>query len=541
MNAVFGNLLNGLTEIWRNIGIAQKVSIILIMLASAGVIGGILYFGSRPDWQILYSNLDAKTAAKVSDIVRDSNVPLSVTDGGRTIMVPSKDVYNLRMKVSSAGVTVDAKGTGLELFDNMQLGLTDKQQQIAYQRAIQGELQRMIGEMPAISDAKVMITMPPRSVFKKENSRPSASVLLVMQRGGYLSPDQINSIRYMVASAVPGMTPDDVTITDNLGRLLRRQVVDGAGSGADAGSRLEFRARIESDLKEKAEAILRPIIGADKVVAMVSCDIDFDDIDRVVETINNEQSAVISEKMVTDDSSKSGATRSGPQPTGAAANQNARVELSVNNPEGGDQPKLSSDQRKTVERQFIVPKSMEKTTIKGGRIRKLTVAVTVGQKEDGKTWSSDEMASFERLVTAAVGVSNYKIEKNEKPVTVQQLPFIKEKQVGMFNQIPVTDRIMQELEKLATSGLIRPVAGILIMLLLYGIFRKYFSRQSVEGSELGSGFSEELYGGTEEVRPIPSTESRQLANESIADALQNKVKATPQSIAEFMENWLAQG
>jgi|GEM_PF-2391998 len=545
MNGVRGNLLNGLLEIWRNIGVAQKVSIILILLVSAGVIGGILYMGSRPDWRILYANMDAKTAAKICDIVKDNNVAAKLTDGGRTILVPSKDVYNMRMKVASAGVQVDNKGTGLELFDNMQLGLTDRQQQVAYQRAIQGELQRMITEMPAVADAKIMITMPARSVFKKDSGRPSASVLLVMNRGAYLSPDQVNSIRYMVSSAVPGMTPDDVTITDNLGRLLRRQVLEGSGggSGADAGSRNEFRTAVETDLKEKAESILRPIVGADKVVAVVSCDIDFDDVDRVVESVNTEQTAVVSEKMITDDASKSGTGKSG-GPAGAAANAASR-DVSVSNPEQPDQPKLMSEQRKTVERQFVVPKSMEKVSSKGGRVRKLTVAVTVGQKDDGKAWSTDDMAAFEKLVAAAVGTANYKYERTERPVTVQQLPFIKPADLQKTS-IPVTDRIMEELEKLGSSGVVRPVAGILILLVLYGVFRKYFARQQVEGAELTSSIGEELYNSEKadgEVKQLgPDGAAAQAkAIETASESLQNKVKATPQSIAEFMENWLAQG
>jgi len=385
--------------------------------------------------------------------------------------------------------------------------------------------------------------MPARSVFKKDAGRPSASVLLVMNRGGYLSPDQINSIRYMVASAVPGMGPDDVTITDNLGRLLRRQVVDGGngGSGADAGSRSEFRSRMENDLKEKAEAILRPIIGADKVVAMVSCDIDFDDVDRVIESVNTEQSAVISEKMVTDDASKTGANKA--QAVGAAANANQRnQDVSISNPDQPDQPKLMSEQRKTVERQFMVPKSMEKVSSKGGRVRKLTVAVTIGQKEDGKAWTADDMASFEKLIAAAVGTANYKYERNERPVTVQQLPFLKPVN-PLTTSIPMTDRIMEELEKLASSGVVRPVAGILILLLLYGIFRKYFSRQQVEGSDLSSGFSEELYNNENsgEAKQLGPDGAQVQAIESVSESLQNKVKATPQSIAEFMETWLAQG
>ncbi len=544
MNGVFGNLLNALTEIWKNIGIAQKVSIILIILVSAGVIGGILYLGSRPDWRILYSDLDSKSAAKVCDIVRDSNVPMKITNGGKTIMVPSKDVYSLRMKVASEGVAIDQKGNGFELFDNMQLGLTDRQQQIAYQRAIQGELQRMISEIPGIVDAKVMVTMPSRAVFKKGNNRPTASIMLVMDRSSNISGEQVNSIRYLVASAVPGMTPADVTITDNRGRLLRRQQQDDVAGGSDPGSRLELIQRMENDLKEKAEAILRPIVGTENVVAMVSCDFDFEKVDRVTETVNADQAAVISEKMITDDSQKAGAQKS--QAAGsAAARNNTEMELDVNNPEAAAAPqKTMSEQRKTVERQFMVPKSMEKVTIDGGRIKRLTVAVTVSQKEEGKAWSDQEMASFEKLVAAAVGLDNYKTDRTSKPITVTQMPFAKVQPV-MIEKVPVTDQVLQQVDKLTGSGLIRPVAGIFILMLLYTIFRKYFTRTAnVEGVEVGSGFNEDLYGdaiGDESNPQMLNATAQTKALESASESLQNRVKATPQSIAEFMESWLAQG
>ena len=545
MNGVFGNLLNALVEIWKNIGIAQKVSIILILLVSGGVIGGILYLGSRPDWRILYSDLDTKTASQVCDIVRDNNIPMKLTNGGKTIMVPSKDVYDLRMKVASSGVAIDRKGNGFELFDNMQLGLTDRQQQIAYQRAIQGELQRMISEIPGIADAKVMITMPAKTVFKKGSGRPTAAIMLVMARGANIDGEQVNSIRYLVSSSVPGMTPADVTITDNHGRLLRRQQQEDTENGTDPGSRLELTQRMENDLKEKAEAILRPIVGPDNVVAMVSCDFDFEKVDRVVETVNPEQSAVISEKTVTDDAQRNGASKG--QPAGAAAVQKAteEVEVAVGSPDSDTgRQKSMSEQRKTVERQFVVPKSLEKTSINGGRVKRLTVAVTVGQKDNDKVWSDQEMASFEKLVAAAVGIENYQMEKGIKAVTVTQMPFVKPAPVSVV-AVPVTDQVLEQVDKLTGSGLIRPVAGIFLLLLLYTIFRKYFSRTTtVEGVDVGSGFDEELYneaaGGSEEQKTL-NTAQQAKALESAGEALQNRVKATPQSIAEFMENWLAQG
>jgi flagellar M-ring protein FliF len=536
MNGVFGNLLGALADIWKNIGVGQKVSIILIGLVSLGVIGGVLYFGSRPDWRILYADLDSKTAARVSDIIRDNNVAMKLTNGGRTVMVPGKDIYNMRLRIANEGIAVDSKGEGFELFDNMQLGLTDRQQQVAYQRAIQGELQRMITEVPGIVGSKVMVTLPPKSIFKKEGDSPTASVMLVMDRGTNLSSEQINSIRYMVASAVPGMTPDHVTITDNRGRLLRRQInADGAG-GSDSGTRMEFQQRAEADLKEKAEAILRPIVGMDKVVAMVSCDVDFEKIDRVIESLNTEQATVVSEKLITDDAQRN----SNPQGGAAGTASNRPTEVAVNNPGGEDPNRTMSEQRKTVERKFMIPKSMEKVSINGGRIRQMTVAVTVAYKGDNQPWSDEEMANFEKLVVAAVGADNYKREKGSRPVTVRQMPFAPVDVADVF-KVPVTDQIINHIERFSSSGLIRPVAGMLVLMVLYGVFRKYFNRAQVRGADFGGGFDDDIYSEDYSQLDSGGRDAQAKALESAADALASKVEATPQSIAEFMENWMTQG
>jgi flagellar M-ring protein FliF len=202
MNGVVGNLINALAEIWRSIGIPQKVSIVLIGIATLGATALIIFFGSQPDWQILYSNMDSKTAAKIYDVVKDSNVQVKLTDSGRTIMVPSTDVYKLRMKVVNEGIPVDNSGDGWGLFDEMKLGLTDRQQQIAFQRAVQGELQKMIKEMPGIIGCSVMLTIPKKKVFTKSQTNPSASIMVVVEQGRALSRQQVNSIRYLVSSAV---------------------------------------------------------------------------------------------------------------------------------------------------------------------------------------------------------------------------------------------------------------------------------------------------------------------------------------------------
>jgi flagellar M-ring protein FliF len=302
--------------------------------------------------------------------------------------------------------------------------------------------------------------------------------MLVVDQGRGVSHEQVNSIRYMVSSAVTGMSAQDVTITDSKGNLLVRQVAEDEAGGGDSNRQLEIADKMEKQFKEKAEAILRPVIGLDKVVAMVSCDIDFDNIDRIVEQYDQEKATVISEKTTTEDLAKMGGGPGGK--VGSAGNM--ANEISVKNPTGaGGEEKVASEQKKTAERKYVVPKTVEKKTIKGGKVRKLTVAVSICKKPDGTAWAEDEIKNFKALVSAAVGVENYftpeELKKNP-PVIIQQMDFVKP-EVQKF-EVPVTDSLTMSAEKVMNSPLVRPVFGIILLGVLYMVFRSYFNKTNVE-------------------------------------------------------------
>lgn len=145
MNNIFGNLTYVCGGIWGSIGIAQPVSIVLIGFCGVLVIGVVMYLGTRPNWQMLYANLDSKTAAEIYELAKDNNVPVRLKNSGRTILIPFEHVNDLRLKVAKSHCPVESRGVGLELFDDVKLGLAELQRRAGYQRALQGELPRMTG------------------------------------------------------------------------------------------------------------------------------------------------------------------------------------------------------------------------------------------------------------------------------------------------------------------------------------------------------------------------------------------------------------
>jgi flagellar M-ring protein FliF len=525
---IFGNLLNALGEIWKSIGIPQKVSIILVTIATAGVIAFIVYLGSRPDWVILYSNLDSKVAGKVYDTIKEGGVKIKLADGGRTIMVPSGEADKLKLKVSAAGINVERSGgVGLELFENQPLGMTDKQQQITYQRAIQGELQKMIGEMPGIAAAQVLLTLPEKRAFRKNSENPRASVMLTLARGASISNEQINSIRYLVSSSVSGMTPQSVTITDNKGALLARQADDDNDKGDPSGI-LELKGKMERQLKEKAEAILRPVVGPDNVVAMVSCDVDFDTLDRIVEDYQVDKTAVVYEKT----SDESTAKMNGPAGGKVGTQSNMVVNIKDASPQQQPEEKMTADSKKTSEKKSVIPKTIEKSTTRGGKLKKLTVAVTV-KKVEGKSW---DVKNFEALVSAAVGADS--LGKGNSTIKVTEMDFAPAPKETV-QEAPFADTMMFNIEKYSKSPMVRPIIGVAILFVLFRIFRKYFARSS-EGVDLALGHAgQEVYG--EDLKQIASEEEKKQEELlTVMDNLQAKATSnSPQKIASMMESWLS--
>lgn len=545
MDGVFGNLLNALAEIWKNIGLAQRVSIVLTGIATLGICAFVVYFGTRPDWHILYADMEPKQAAKVYDLVSGAGIQAKLTDSGKTIMVPSKDVYKMRLKVAGEGLQPNAVTSGgWETFDKLPLGATDLQQQLAKQRALQGELEKMINEMPGVASSRVMLTIPQKSVFKKDRVRPSASVMINLQQGSMLGGQEVNGIRCLISSSVSGMTPDDVTISDNKGHLLARQSSEEGDMSGDNSKFMEMQSRTERMLKEKAEAILRPIVGPENVVAMVSCDMDFDNVDKITESYDPDRAVVVSEKSIVEDMNKRSGSEGAGGKVGTAANLTAgETAVDVNDPSKKAEEKISKEQKSVSERTYLVSKTVEKTAIKAGRIKNIAVAVTIAKKAEGGAWTADEKKKFESLVNAAVGAAIYQNNIAAGAANVQATPSVTVEEMDFFKtpkieyKASTLDSLGEGVNSLSASPLVRPLLGVLLLGVLFLVFKNYFGKSSDAGEVAGVNavFSEE-------VRQLPTEAAAERQSElaPIMDALQAKASASPQTVAALMENWLSQ-
>src|SRR3954469_19373611 len=179
-----------LRNIWRELGVNQRVS---VALAGAVVVSGLatlIYFSSRTEYALLYGKLEGTEASKVTAALDDAKVPYKVS--GTSILVPSEKVHAMRMQLAGKGIP-RGDGVGFEIFDKPNFGISDFVQRANYTRAIQGELARTIGQLDKIESARVMIVMPENGLLVEKDKHPAASVFVRVRGNGQLPPQSVNS------------------------------------------------------------------------------------------------------------------------------------------------------------------------------------------------------------------------------------------------------------------------------------------------------------------------------------------------------------
>jgi flagellar M-ring protein FliF len=346
------------------------------------VLGCTLLFrwATKPDYALLFSRLDLKEADQIVEGLKSANVPYKLTDGGGTIMVPSKNVYEWRMRLASQGLP-STGGIGFEIFDKKDIGISDFVQEVNYRRAIEGELSRTIMGIQGIQNVRVHIVIPKDRLFKENQQQPSASIVVTFKPNTRVSDNEIQGITHLVASSIEGLTPESVTVVDSKGKILASGWESQTPLGVTS-AQLDLQRKVESMLESKAQSMLSTVLGDGNATVRISADLNFQRIERTDERYDPDNTAVLSEER----NAESSADTLG-RPFGS-------TEHSITN--------------------YQVPKTIERVTNNIGDIRRLTVAVLVDgvrvKATEGaqSAWtyqprSADEMALLEGVVKNAVG------------------------------------------------------------------------------------------------------------------------------------------
>jgi polyferredoxin/type III secretory pathway lipoprotein EscJ len=235
--------------------------------------GSLIYWNSKPEYQILFSNLSQEDAGEMVNKLKEKKIPFQLSANGGSILVARDQVYDTRLSLAAEGLPKGG-GVGFEVFDRTNLGATDFVQKLNYQRALQGELSRTIRQIKEIEQARVHIVTPKESLFIEEQKKPSASVLLKTRSGMKLEPSQVEGIVHLVASAVEGLDSGNITVVDTSGKILFKRN-DSTLIGQMTTNQLEYQRNIEEGLKKKVQGMLEEVLGLNKAIALAASNVSF--------------------------------------------------------------------------------------------------------------------------------------------------------------------------------------------------------------------------------------------------------------------------
>lgn len=381
--------------------------------AIVALMAGIWLWGQQPAYRVLFANYSDRDGGAIVAALQQMNVPYQIADGGGAILVPEKQVHDVRLKLASQGLPKGG-GVGFELMENQKLGTSQFLEQVNFQRALEGELARTIHSLANVQSARVHLALPKASVFLRDQQKPTASVMLSLHPGRSLEPQQVSAIVHLVASSVPELPVSGVTVVDQNGNLLSDNSKPKSANQLDP-SQLKYVEEMQQAIARRIESILTPIVGPQNVRAEVSADIDFSTSEQAAESYRPNQSpeATVIRSQQQSESQTIGSPTAGGVP-GALSNTppqpaTAPVTNTPQQPAAGGPPPGSSQKDSTIN--YEVDKTLRVTQQPMGGIKRLSVAVVVNHRterdKDGKpvtrALTDDEKAQLTDLVKEAMG------------------------------------------------------------------------------------------------------------------------------------------
>ncbi len=447
----------------RELTLVRKIILGVLILVMVAGFTTMFLWANKTKFKVAYKGLSKQDAAEIVFKLKESNTSYRLQEGGTTILVPEKEVYDVRLTMAKDGIPKGG-GVGYEIFDKTEFGTTEFVQKINKKRAVQGELARTISAFDVVKSARVMIVLPKDSVFVEETKKPSASILLELT--GELEEENVAAIAHLVASSVQDLTPKLVTIVDTAGRILfegkseEEKAKIEAKNLADA--QYQYKLRYEKNMGDRIQTMLERIVGKDKAIVRVTAEMDFskdnvseeiyDPYERGTEFIRSRQSR--SENVKNDIGEVNEPSSVNPiVPPDEQLNQN-RIDEVVDKNADTLNFEISKRVREQV-KPMVTVKRVSVAAVVDGRYE----LKTEDKGESKRVYMqrpANEMRQFEDIVVKAMGFN----ENREDQVTVECFPF-----TSIADMVKPADELTGWRKIQKENG--RAIANMLLVLLLF--------------------------------------------------------------------------
>lgn len=368
---------------WQSMTRRRRWSLMGGVVAILALAGGLAWWAMTPRYAVLFSHLREANAAEIAGALDTMQVPHRFADGGSTLLVPEDTVYDTRMKLVAQNIP-HGSSVGFEVFKDSDFGVTEFAQQVNYQRALQGELERTIATIAEVETARVHLTLHRASMFEEKEAPAKASVSLTLRPGSSLAPTQVVGIQRLVASAVEGLDAGAVVVLGEGGAVL-------AGGGHGDGIVADDGGTLETRLRQRVDALLRESLGGDAVYSVsVDVRLNYDRIKHVRDTLvpqgQDGNGLVMREKS------------SGARATNGIDAQGNHTSV----PGGGD-----------VEREFAHSREQDEVEVAPGKVERISVGVLLPPSVDAVT-----VTKLHDVIGAAVGLD---VSRGDQ-LTIMALP-----------------------------------------------------------------------------------------------------------------------
>ena len=515
---------------WSELPTAQRVVSVLVVV---GLLAGgwmFVQWQNTPTYGSLFTGLSAADGGAVVEELQAAGVPYTLADGGATIMVPRDQVYDLRLQMSAAGLPAASDG-GYSLLDEQGVTASQFQQEVAYQRAMEGELAKTVLALDGVESSVVHLAIPQKDVFLEQDAAPTASVLVKTAAGRTLSKEQVVAVVNLVSSSIEGLQPEAVTVVDQAGTLLSSPDL-AAGGGST-----ELTSEYETAMAANLQKVLDTVLGPGNGVATVSAQLDTDTTESTTERfVAEEGTPPLSETTNTETYNGAG----GANEAGVLGPDNIAV---PNGALGGAESAYGSESR-TVNN--AVGKVTEFTVAAPGTVERLSVSVVVDAEDGGAI----DLVALEDTLAAAAGLDPARGDV----IQVGRMPFDAAAAEAAAAELAAAEEAQA---RQATQDLIRlaVLGGLVLLALVIALVVGLRRRKRVEEVELPPLEDDEAYGEYDlQPRPTPlepSPEQLALAAASAQSAQQQErfntqrdevvelVERQPEEVADLLRSWLA--
>jgi flagellar M-ring protein FliF len=559
---------------------SQKIVLAIAGAAVVAVLALFVKLTQKADFKPLYSGLSAPDAQTVAQRLAARNIPYEVSNDGSSISVPADVLDKTRLDLAAEGMPQTGR-LGFELFDKPNWAGSDFSEQVNYQRALEGELERTIQTLGNVESVRVHLVLPHESLFSDRERVAKAAVVMKL-RGGGLSDDQTNAVTHLVASAVDSLSPENVTLIGADGRTPL--VAKGRETSRGAYAPVE----LEAAMAEKLVATLSPVVGPDHVKASVTLAYDQSSGETTQETYDPANPVLLSEQV--QEEHFGGSPPAGvpgtssnvpPAPAGGGKKGDAAAAASAAGKPGAAaapaanpvNPIISvgsdNDGQRSESRTFAVSKTVKHSVDPAGRVQKVAAAILVDdvvevKEEKGKTAETrhkrtpEEMKQIEELARAAIGFD----EKRGDVLSVQNISFL-ESPVEKVTPPAAVERVRLVAEKWIWVG--RYLALALIFAAVYALILKPIRDRVVKSLDTGSanpalaaGSAGGIGAGSGAHAGLSPQEAALLSNAQLQEELQltnsdverviklkrhlaEKVKRDPAQAGAVLRQWMHEG